>query len=260
MYKGKFIFTQLIEFLPVYKFNLCVEKYNGNNRVRTFPCWDQLLAMMFGQLTFRESMRSIITCLTAQKRKLYHLGFRSDVARKTLADANEKRDWRIYQDFAQVLIKEARELYIDDNEFISEIDGAVYALDASTIDLCLNVFKWAKFRKKKGAIKLHTVIDLQGNIPTFIHITDGKVHDVNVLDIMEIEAKAYYIVDRGYLDFERLYKIHKASAFFIIRAKKNTQWKRVYSNKVDKSTGIKCDQIIKLTGVKPSKNYPEKQT
>lgn len=258
MYQGKYVFAQLIEFIPIYKFNVCVNKYKGNNRVRDFTCWDQLLAMMFGQITFRESLRSIVVCLNAQKDKLYHLGFRKNVMKTTLLRANEKRNWKIYQNFAQVLIKEARELYVGDNEFISEIDGTVYALDASTIDLCLNVFKWAKFRKKKGAIKLHTVIDLQGNIPTFIHITDGKVHDVNVLDIMEIEAKAYYIVDKGYLDFERLYKIHKASAFFIIRAKRNTQWKRVYSNKVDQSTGIRCDQTIKLTGLKPSKKYPEK--
>ena len=258
MYEGKYVFAQLIEFISQYQFNVCVNRYKGNNRVRSFKCWDQFLAMSFGQVTFRESIRSIITCLNAQRNKLYHLGFHSNIPRKTLLDANEKRDWRIYRDFAQLLIEQARELYVGDSEFCSNLNATVYALDASTIDLCLSVFKWAKFRKTKAAIKLHTLIDLQGNIPTFIHITDGKCHDVNVLDILEFEAGAYYIMDRGYLDYKRLYKIHESLSFFIIRAKKNTKWKRVYSNKVDKSIGIRCDQIIRLIGYYTPKDYPEK--
>ncbi len=258
MYTGRYIFSQILDFIPRYQFQKCVDKYQGDLRIRSFKCWDQLLAMIFGQLTFRESLRSIVICLSIQKNKLYHLGFNSTVARKTLLDANEKRDWRIYQNFALILIKEARTLYVGDNKFISQLNGTVYALDSSTIDLCLSVFKWAKFRKKKAAIKLHTVIDLQGNIPTFIHITDGKVHDVNVLDILEIEVGAYYVVDRGYFDFKRLYEIHKTPAFFIIRAKKNTKVRRIYSRVKDKSEGIVCDQIVKFSGYKASKNYPEK--
>ena len=258
MYIEKYIFTQIMWFCPKYEFDKCVKKYNGNYRYRTLTCWEQFLAMSFGQITFRDSFRSIITCLHSQKQKLYHLWFKSLVARKTLLDANEKRDWRIYQDFAHILIAQARKLYFNDNEFSLDLKNTVYALDASTIDLCLNVFKWAKFKKTKGAVKLHTLIDLQGNIPTFIHISDGTVHDVNVLDILDFEPGAFYIMDKGYLDFKRLYDIHKASAFFLIRAKYNTRWKRLYSRPVDKSTGVICDQVIQLTGVNSSKAYPEK--
>jgi hypothetical protein len=258
MYQGKYIFSQLQNFIPRYQFQKCVNKYKGDFRIRTLRCWDQFLAMMFGQLMFRDSLSSLVICLLAQKNKLYHLGFSVKIVKRTLFDANEKRDWRIYQDFALILIQEARSLYIGDNEFLSRIDGTVYALDASIIDLCLRVFKWAKFRKKKGAIKLHVAIDLQGNIPTFIHITDGKVHDVNALDILEIEIGAYYIMDRGYLDYKRLYKIHKRPAFFITRAKKNTKVKRIYSNKVDRSTGIICDQIVVFTGYYAFNNYSAK--
>lgn len=255
---GRYIFSQLQDFIPRYQFQKCVNKYKGDYRIRSLTCWNQFLAMMFGQLTFRESLRSIILCLSVHEDKFYHLGFSATITKTTLVDANEQRDWRIYQDFALILIKEARSLYIGDNEFISQIDGTVYALDASVIDLCLRVFKWAKFRKKKGAVKLHVAIDLNGNIPTFIHITDGKVHDVKALDILDIEVGAYYVMDRGYLDYKRLYKIHKTPAFFITRAKKNTKVKRIYSNKVDRSTGIICDQIVKFTVYKAKKDYPEK--
>jgi len=258
MYKGRFIFSQILDFIPRYEFQKCVNKYNGDRGVRFLKCWDQFLTMMFGQLTFRESLRSTILCLNIHKEKFYHLSIYSEIRRKTLSDANEKRDWRIYQEFAFVLIKKAQKLYLKDNQFISEINGVVYALDASVIDLCLNIFKWAKFRKKKAAIKLHTLLDLQGNIPTFIHITDGKIHDVNVLDLIDVEKGAYYIMDRAYLDYERLYKIEKSKAFFIIRAKKNIKIKRIYSKKVNRTTGIICDQIIKFTTYQGKKKYPDK--
>jgi len=259
MNKGRYVFSQLLDFIPRYEFQKCTDKYKGDYRIRNLKCWDQFLVMMFGQLTFRESLRSVVLCLRIHTRKMYHLGFtNAEIARKTLSDANENRDWRIYQELALILIKKARRLYLEDNQFISEIDGVVYALDASVVDLCLNVFRWAKFRKKKAAIKIHTLIDLQGNIPTFIHITDGKVHDVNVLDIIDIEKEAYYIMDRAYLDYERLYKIEKSQAFFIIRAKKNTKLKRIYSEKVDRTTGVICDQVIRFTTYQGKKKYPDK--
>lgn len=258
MYQGKFVFSQVVSGISKYEFNKSVNKYNGNYRVQNFKCWQQFLCMMFGQLTYRESIRDIINCLEAHKDKVYHLGITQLISRSTLTRANESRDWRIWSDFASYLIGVARPLYLDDNNFSLDLDNTVYALDASTIDLCLSVFKWAKFRKKKGAIKLHTLIDLRGNIPVFLSITTGKVHDVNILDQIIFEAGAFYIVDKGYYDFERLYLIDREKAFFVIRAKKNLKFKRLYSSIVDKPTGLKCDQIIKLTGQKTISAYPDK--
>ena len=239
------------------RFRQCVNRYSGNYRTRSFTCYNQFLCMAFAQLAYRESLRDIECCLRAMREKLYHMGIRGKVSRSTLADANEIRDWRIYSDFAQVLIHEARRLYVDD-DFGLELDETVYALDSSTIDLCLSVFPWARFRKTKGAIKLHTLLDLRGDIPTFIWITDGKIHDVNVLDHLIPEAGSIYVMDRAYLDFYRLYQLHQCSAIFVTRSKTNTGLRRLYSNKVDKSTGVRCDQIVVLTGYYSKKNYPEK--
>lgn len=258
MNSGKTVFSQIIEFFPKYQFNKIVNKYKGDYKTRHFSCWDQFLSMSFAQLTFRESLRDIEACLNAQPQKLYHIGIKGKVTRTNLANANKNRDWRIYAELAQILISKARKLYKYDNDFKIDLENTVYALDSSTINLCLSLFTWAKFRKSKGAIKLHTLLDLRGSIPTFIIITDGKVHDVNILDILIPEPDAIYVMDRGYLDFQRLYRIHKNSAFFILRAKKNFKFRRMYSNKVDKSTGLRCDQIIKLTGYQSSKDYPEK--
>jgi hypothetical protein len=257
MYSGKLVFSQLMDFLPMHQFRRCVDKYNGNYHMKSFSCFDQFLCMAFAQLSYRESLRDIESCLRAMQSKMYHMGIRSRISRSTLADANEKRDWRIYADFAQVLINIARDLYIDD-DFGVELKEMVYALDSSTIDLCLSLFPWAKFRKTKGAIKLHTLLDLRGNIPTFISITDGKVHDVNILDELVPEPAAFYVMDRAYLDFNRLYTMNQCLAFFVIRSKINTKFRRLYSRKVDKSTGLRCDQIIILTGVDSTKDYPEK--
>ena len=253
---GKTVFSQLMAFLPMHEFRRCVKRYRGNYKIKTFSCWDQFLCMAFAQLTYRESQRDIVTCLRALQNKLYHMGIRSKISRNNLSHANMKRDWRIYADFAQVLIHIARKLYSDE-EFGIELDETVYALDSTTIDLCLSLFPWAKFRKQKGAIKLHTLLDLRGNIPSFIKITDGKVHDVNILDELEPEAGSYYIMDRAYIDFARLYTLNLCGAFFIIRAKSNLKFRRLYSNPVDKSTGLKCDQIIVLIGSDSSKDYPE---
>ena len=257
MNRGQTIFSQVIDFLPQNKFRQCVNRYSGNYRVRSFTCYNQLLCMAFAQLTYRESLRDIECCLRAMQEKLYHMGIRGKVSRNTLAKANETRDWRIYSDFAQILIHEARRLYVDD-DFGLELDETVYALDSSTIDLCLSVFPWARFRKTKGAIKLHTLLDLRGDIPTFIWITDGKIHDVNVLDHLIPEAGSIYVMDRAYLDFYRLYQLHQCSAIFVTRSKTNTGLRRLYSNKVDKSTGVRCDQIVVLTGYYSKKDYPEK--
>lgn len=257
MNQGRTIFSQVMDFLPQHKFRQCVNRYQGNYRVRSFTCLDQLTCMAFAQLAYRESLRDIECCLRAMQEKLYHMGIRGKVSRSTLGDANEKRDWRIYSDFAQVLIYEARRLYAND-DFGLELQETVYALDASTIDLCLSVFPWARFRKTKGAIKLHTLLDLRGNIPSFVAITDGKVHDVNILDKLIPEMGAIYVMDRAYLDFERLYTMHQCSAFFVTRTKINTGFRRLYSNKVDKSTGVRCDQVIMLTGFYTKKDYPEK--
>lgn len=257
MNSGKTIFAQIIDFLPQKKFRQCVERYNGNNRVRSFSCYDQLLCMAFAQLTYRESLRDIECCLRSVHDKLYHMGIRGKVSRSTLSDANENRDWRIYRDFAYMLIKEARSLYVND-DFGLELDETVYALDSSTIDLCLSSFPWAQFRQTKGAVKLHTLLDLRGNIPTFISITDGKVHDVNILDDLMPEPGAVYIMDRGYLDFERLFRWNQHSAFFITRSKANTGLNRIYSSPVDKSSGLRCDQVVMLSGAVTKKAYPEK--
>jgi hypothetical protein len=257
MYQGQIVFSQVLSFLSHNKFRQCVNRYNGNYRSRSFTCYDQLLCMAFAQLTYRESLRDIECCLRAMREKLYHMGIRGKVSRSTLADANETRDWRIYSDFAQILIHEARQLYVDD-DFGLELKETVYALDSSTIDLCLSVFPWARFRKTKGAVKLHTLLDLRGDIPTFIWITDGKVHDVNVLDHLVPEPGAIYVMDRAYLDFQRLYQLHQGSAIFVTRSKTNTGLRRIYSNKVDKSTGVKFDQTVVLTGFYSKKEYPEK--
>jgi len=255
--QGQTIFSQVIDFLPWKKFRQCVNRYNGDYRISSFTCYNQFLCMAFAQLTYRESLRDIECCLRAMREKLYHMGIRGKVSRSTLADANEVRDWRIYSDFAQVLIHEARRLYIDD-DFGLELKETVYALDSSTIDLCLSVFPWARFRKTKAAVKLHTLLDLRGDIPTFIWITDGKVHDVNVLDHLIPEPGAIYIMDRAYLDFQRLYQMHQSSAVFVTRSKTNTGLRRIYSHKVDKTIGVRCDQTVVPTGFYSKKEYPEK--
>jgi len=257
MYQGQTVFSQVLSFLSHKKFHQCVNRYKGNYRVRSFTCYDQLLCMAFAQLTYRESLRDIECCLRAMREKLYHMGIRGKVSRTTLADANENRDWRIYSDFAQILIHEARGLYVDD-DFGLELKETVYALDSSTIDLCLSVFPWAHFRRTKAAIKLHTLLDLRGDIPTFIWITDGKVHDVNVLDYLIPEPGAIYVMDRAYLDFQRLYQMHQSSAIFVTRSKTNTGLRRIYSHKVDKSTGVRYDQTVLLTGFYTKKDYPDK--
>lgn len=257
MNQGQTIFSQVIDFLPWKKFRQCVNRYNGNHRLRSFKCYSQFLCMAFAQLAYRESLRDIECCLRAMREKLYHMGIRGKVSRSTLADANEVRDWRIYSDFAQVLIHEARSLYVED-DFGLELKETVYALDSSTIDLCLSVFPWARFRKTKAAVKLHTLLDLRGDIPTFIWITDGKVHDVNVLDHLIPEPGAIYIMDRAYLDFQRLYQMHQCSAVFVMRSKTNTGLRRLYSQKVDKTTGVRYDQIVLPTGFYAKKDYPDK--
>jgi hypothetical protein len=254
---GKTIFAQLIDFLPVYEFQKCVQRYNGHYKVKHFSCWNQFLCMAFAQLTYRESLRDIEACLRSAQRKLYHMGFRGNVSRNTLAHANQVRDWRIYADFAQILIGQARRLYANDS-FGVELNQTAYALDSTTIDLCLSLFPWAKFRAHKGAVKLHTLLDLRGSIPSLVIITHGKVHDIRILDQLILEPGAFYIIDRGYLDFERLYAIHQASAFYVIRAKSNFRFRRLYSRAVDKSTGVQSDQTIVLEGFYSRKAYPDK--
>ena len=246
-----------MDFAPSFHFHQCVDRYNGNYKVITFTCLDQFLCMAFAQLTYRESLRDIEACLRVAKSKLYHMGIRGTVSRNTLAHANENRDWRIYSDFAQVLIKIARELYANE-DFGLELKNAVYAFDSTTIDLCLSVFPWAKFRKTKAAVKLHTLLDLRGNIPVVISITNGKMHDVNALDDLLFEPGAIYIFDKAYVDFARLYGIHQSLAFFVTRAKSNFVFKRLYSRPVDKSTGVRADQIIMVTGFYTLLDYPEK--
>ncbi len=258
MNSGQTVFSQIMEFVPKYKFDKLVSKYKGNYKSRTFVCWDQFLCMSFAQLTYRESLRDIEACLNAQPNKLYHMGIRGSVAKSNLARANKRRDWRIYADLAQVLISKARILYADDPDFSLELRNTIYALDSTTIDLCLSLFPWAKFRSHKAAIKLHTLLDLRGSIPTFIEMTTGLIHDVNILDILIPEPGSYYIMNRGYLDFERLYRLNQDKAYFIIRAKKNFKFRRLYSRKFNKTTGLRCDQIVKLIGYKSSQYYPEK--
>ena len=256
MYVGKLVFAQLMDFLPLHTFRRCVARYPSNYPTKTFSHLDQYLCMAFAQLTFRESLRDIEVCLRAHESKLYHLGIRGHVARSNLADANEKRDWQIYRDFADALIVEARRLYAGD-VFAVELENTVYALDTTTIDLSLKVFPWAHFRNTKAAVKMHTQIDLRGNIPSFIHVSDGKMHEVNVLDLIMPEPGSFTIMDRGFLDFARLYRLTQAGAFFVIRPKSNTLFKRVYSRTVDKTTGLRCDQTVRLTGVKSPDDYPQ---
>jgi len=258
MLNGQIVFSQLMQRLPLRRFHTCVRRYNGDHRIRTFSCLDQFRAMAFAQLTFRESLRDIEACLRAVPAYLYHMGFRSkSIARTTMADANEKRDWRIFADFAQLLIAEARKLYADQDLGL-ELNNTVYALDSTTIDLCLSLFPWAKFRQRKGAVKLHTLMNLRGSIPEFILISHGKMHDVNVLDHLFFLAGAYYIMDRGYIDFERLYVIDQAKAFFVIRAQANQRYRRLYSAPADKTTGVQSDQTIVLTGPLTRTKYPAK--
>ena len=256
MNTGKTIFSQIMEFLPLYEFHKCIQRYHGDYKVQSFSCLDQFLCMAFAQLTYRESLRDIESCLRFMRPKLYHMGLRGQVSRNTLANANNQRDWHIYADLAQALIHRARKLYLNE-PFGVELEQTVYALDATTIDLCLSLFPWARFRKNKAAVKLHTLLNLRGSIPSFIEITDGKVADVNILDILVPEAGAFYIMDRGYLDFARLHVLHQALTFFVTRAKSNLQCRRLYSRIVDKTTGLRCDQTILLTGVQSIKDYPE---
>lgn len=257
MNSGRIVFSQIMDHLPRRAFHRCVQRYNGNRKTKDFKCLDQFLAMAFAQLTYRRSLRDIQSCLRAVDSKLYHMGFRCEtISRNTLANANEQRHWQIYADLAQVLIAQATELYADEDLGL-ELQNTIYALDASTIDLCMSLFPWAAFRKTKSAVKLHTLLNLQGSIPEFIHISDGKLHDVNVLDILPICPGAIYVMDRGYLDFGRLFTLHQTGGFFVIRAKKNMHYQRVYSHSVDKSSGLQCDQTIRLTGTTTSKAYPE---
>ena len=255
MNTGQTVFSQLIDFLPKKHFDKCVRRYRGNHRMKNFSCFDQYLCMVFAQITYRQSLRDIETCLRAMQQKLYHCGIRGNVSRTTLAKANEKRDWRIYADFAQILINKARTLYANE-DFGIQLDREVYALDSTTIDLCLSLFPWAKFRKHKAAVKVHTLMDLKGSIPTFIRITDGKIHDVNILDDLVLEPGAIYVMDRGYLDFARLYSFTQNVSTFITRAKNNFDYRRLYYRKVDKTTGLRCDQTIRLNGFYASQDYP----
>lgn len=245
-----------MDHLPRYEFQKCVNRYHGDYQQKGFSCWEQFLAMAFAQLTYRESLRDIEACLRSMGTKLYHIGFRGKVARSTLADANESRDWRIYADFAQVLIAIARPLYVHDPIAV-DLDQSLYALDSTTIDLCLSLFPWARFRQHKGAVKMHTLLDLHGNIPTFIRVTDGTVHDVNILDEILPEAGAFYVMDRGYIDFERLYVFTLCAAFFVVRTKENVLLQRRYSHPVDQSTGVRSDQTVILTAIDSAKAYPD---
>ena len=257
MNSGKTIFAQLMDFLPSQEFRRCVERYKGNYKLQRFSCWDQFLCMAFAQLTYRESLRDIEACLRSAGTKLYHMGIRSRVARNTLANANQVRDWRIYADFAQTLITIARQLYIGDR-FAIDLQSTVYALDSTMIDLCLSLFPWAKYRKRDGAVKLHTVLDLRGNIPSVVLVTHGKVHDLYLLHQLSFEPGSFYIMDRGYLDYERLHEIGLAASFFVIRAKRHIVFNRLYSLNIDKSTGVRSDQIITFSGFYAHKDYPDK--
>lgn len=255
MYTGKTLFAQLMDFLPWTTFTRIVDRYDGNRRVRTLPCAEHFRVLAFAQLTYRESLRDIEACLSAQSAKLYHTGIRSPIKRSTLADANERRDWRIYAEFAQRLIAQARKLYAEEDLGL-DLSNTVYALDSTTIDLCLSLFPWAPFRSTKAAVKMHTLLDLRGSIPSFIHISDGKLHDVNVLDMVIPEAAAIYVMDRAYLDFERLFALHEAGAFFVTRAKSNADLRRIYSAPSDRAQGIICDQTVALSGFYSHKHYP----
>ena len=257
MNTDKTVFSQIMDFLPLYEFRRCVTRYQGNYRIRTFSCLDQYLCMAFAQLTYRESLCDIEVCLRSVRSKLYHMGIRGKIARNNLARANENRDWRIYADFAQILIHIARELYANE-ELGLELEQTIYALDTTTIDLCLALFPWAVFCKGKAAVKLHTLMDIRGSIPSFIEITHGRIYDVKILDLLVLEPGSFYIMDRGYLDFQRLYTLNQSLSYFVIRAKKNLQFKRVYSHTINKDSGLKCDQTILLTGIYTPKYYPDK--
>lgn len=256
MNTGRTIFSQIMDHMPMHEFYRCVERYHGSYKVQHFSCWDHFLCMAFAQLTYRESLRDIVSCLSSQQSKLYHLGFRGRIRRSTLSDANNTRDWRIYADFAAVLIKIAKKLYHDE-PFGIEIENTVYALDSTTIDLCLQMFPWAQFRQTKAAVKIHTQLDLRGNIPSVLAISDGKMHDVNALDLLTVEPGAFYVFDRGYIDFSRLYRLAQLCAYFVTRSKSNMMFNRVYSHEVDKKLGTLCDQTIHLSGVSTSKDYPD---
>ncbi len=259
MNQGKYIFPQIIDFFTQYEFDKYVNRHNGNKRIRKLSCRDQFLAMMFGQLGNLKSLSGIVVCLNAHQKQLFHLGFRvKKLTLSTLTRANENRDWRIYRDFANLLIDKARKLYVGDNDFQIDLDGTPYVLDSTVIEMCLKLFKWANFEKGHSAIKIHTQLDLQGNIPSFFLITEAKMHDVKLLDILEFEMDAYYIMDRGYFDFERLYQIHKQKAYFIIRAKAGLSFTRIYSKSIDRTTGLRCDQIIRLNHFYAQKHYPDK--
>jgi hypothetical protein len=253
---GRTVFAQVMEHFPAYEFQKCVTRYDGNFGKRSFSCLDQFLCLGFAQLTYRESLRDIEACLRSVQGKLYHMGFRGRISRSTLADANESVDWRIYADFAQVLIATARPMYADESLGF-DLDGTVYALDSTTIDLCLSVFPWARFQSTKGAVKMHTLLDLRGSIPTFIEVSDGKLHDVNILDEILPEAGSFYVMDRGYLDFERLYALHRCGAFFVTRTKAGILLRRRYSRAVDKTTGLRSDHTVVLTAAASMKNYPD---
>jgi hypothetical protein len=257
MNSGATIFSQIMKYLSWHDFQRCVQRHHGNRKIKSFSCWDQYLCMAFAQLTYRESLRDIETCLRAMKPKLYHMGLRSRMSRNTLANANSVRDWRIYSDFAQILIRKARALYAGES-FGLELNNAVYALDSTVIDLCLALFPWARFRKTKAAVKLHTLLDLRGNIPTTVIITPGNIHDVTILDELALESSAIYIMDRGYLDYGRLYAIHKTPAFFVTRAKKNIRFRKIFSRPTKKSSGVRVDQIGMLSGHYSRQHYPEK--
>jgi len=258
MNRGKYVFSQLFEFVSHNDFLKCVDNYSGDYKTKHFSCWKQFLAMAFGQLTHRESLSDTILCIHANSKKLYHLGIGNAISKSTLSKANENRDWHIYQDFALLLISQAKSLYENDNQLEVDIKNNVFIIDSTTVDLCLSLYPWAKFRKAKAAIKMHVEMDAKTSIPDFIHISDGKMHDVNVLDLITILPDSFYVMDRGYLDFIRLYRIHKSQAYFVTRAKRNFDFERMYSAPVDKSCGVRCDQTIKLSGFNSSKKYPEK--
>lgn len=258
MYSGSTVFTQVIKHAPKRRFQGLVKKYKGDFKVHKFSCWDQFLCMSFAQLTYRNSLRDIEACLNAQPQKLYHMGIHGNPTKNNLANANQNRDWRIYGEFAQILIGEARTLYRDEQPFSIELDNTVYALDSSTVDLCLSLFPWAKFRSAKGAIKLHTLLDIRGAIPSCVIITDGSVHDVNILDALIFEPGAFYIMDRAYVDFERLFRIDQSLGYFVVRAKKNFQYRRLYSSAIEDASGVRSDQTIKTTGIETKDTYPEK--
>lgn len=257
MYKGHIVFSQIMQHIPLRRFHSCVRRYEGDKRTRRFSCYDQFLCMAFAQLTFRESLRDIVTCLNAMKGKLYHAGIRGNIARSTLADANEKRHWRIFADFASILIAHAKELYVDDDIGI-DLDSTTYALDSTLIDLCLTMFPWAKYQQRKKAVKIHTLMNLRGAIPEFVYISNGKMHDVLAVDLITPQPGAYYVMDKGYIDFARLYEFNQAKAFFVIPPRSNQQFRRLYSHTVDKTTGLRCDQTIVLTGHTTQHTYPDR--